>query len=350
MNAPSHLPGLTFPFAEPPAPGEVIEVAPGILWHRMPLPFALDHINLWVLKDGLAWTAVDTGIGREEVKDLWPQVAAKSFAEGGLPRLIVTHYHPDHVGLAGWLAQTWGPALWMTRGEYNQARLVRATVGPAEADRRARFYVSHGLDAARAEEIRNRGSHYLRHVTPLPESIRRIRAGDDIEIDGSLWRVMIGTGHAPEHAMLYCGERGILIAGDQVLPKISTNVSVTPDEPLADPIQEFLGSLQPLKDLPADTLVLPSHGLPFRGLRTRIEQLEAHHEARLEDTLKACAEPQTTTDILPVLFRRKLDAHTINFAMGEALAHLNRLVTEGRAKRLHGKDGVWRFQAASARS
>jgi glyoxylase-like metal-dependent hydrolase (beta-lactamase superfamily II) len=322
-------------------------VAPGIHWLRMPLPFVLDHINLWLLADGDGWTIVDTGFGRgEETKLLWQRVLNATLDGKTVKRVLVTHFHPDHIGLAGWLCERFGVELWISQAEFLTAQLVRGGLAAGDIEKRVEHYRRNGLAGAELEGFRNRSNYYREAVAPLPASYRRIAAGEEIEIDGASWRAILGEGHAPEHICLYGRKLGVLISGDQVLPKITTNVSVWPDQPDADPLRLYLSTLGNFRPLPADTLVLPSHGLPFYGLHARLDFLAEHHAERLDAAAAACAEPKTAAEIIPVLFRRKLDQHQLGFAMGESLAHLHYLVGEQRLVRNLGADGIYRFAHA----
>jgi len=337
---------LSYPFAQPPPGGFWQEVAPGILWLRMPLPFALDHINLWVLRDGDGWTLVDTGLNSEVTRGLWDQIAAEALASRPVRRVVVTHFHPDHFGLAGWLTQRFGVELWMTEAEFITAQVVFAQLPGHTNEASLELFARHGLDEQMQEAIRNRKHSYRRAISEPPLSFRRMLDGDVLEIDGRDWRVIMGYGHAPEHAALYCEELGVLISGDMVLPKISTNVSVWASEPEGDPLNLFLRSVSHYAELPEQTLVLPSHGLPFQGLRPRASALHEHHRLRLDELLAACARPASAADIVPVLFRRQLDSHQMGFAMGEAIAHLNHLLYRRRLVREAGPDGILRFMKA----
>ncbi|WP_144111167.1 MBL fold metallo-hydrolase [Paraburkholderia sp. BCC1886] len=360
MNALEHQ--LDYPFNDTlPEAGHAMDVAPGVRWLRMPLPFALDHINLWLLRDEIdgqqGWTVVDCGISSDSIRQNWEKVFETAL--DGLPvlRVIVTHCHPDHVGLADWVCnggdkQRWNVRLWMTLGEYMQARVLAAGDGSnAGGAGAARHFERHGLsDPESLDALRNRTSYYSSLVPSLPSQYRRLREGDRVQIGGKSWRVVTGFGHSPEHCALHCEELSVLISGDMVLPRISTNVSVFDMEPEGTPLALYLESLGRYETMPEDTLVLPSHGKPFRGVRTRIRQLREHHDARLAEVREACAaKPQSAADIVPMMFKRKLDIHQMTFAMGEALAHLHLLWLAGELTRKQGDDGVIRFSAGFTR-
>jgi glyoxylase-like metal-dependent hydrolase (beta-lactamase superfamily II) len=345
---------LHYPFADQlPPPGSTLEVAPGVKWLRLPLPFTLDHVNLWLLRDCMdgreGWSVVDTGIDRPQSRADWEQVFATQL--DGLPvlRVIVTHMHPDHVGLAHWLCERWAAPLWMSGTDYQAARYACQVVNSFGGERLARYFFGHGMtDEAALEQVRNRKSYYSGLVPALPPSYARLMDGKPVRIGGHDWRCIAGYGHSPEHMALYCAQRNILISGDMVLPRISTNVSVYEMEPEADALTLFLDSIDRFASLPADTLVLPSHGRPFTGLHTRIGQLHEHHRQRLDEVMQAASQrPVSAHDILPVLFRRPLDLHQTTFALGEAVAHLHRLWFAGQLRRTRGDDGIWRFAPAN---
>lgn len=337
------MPSIDYPFATTPEHGGVLEVAPGVYWVRMPLPFVLDHINLWLLRDGGGWTLIDTGIGGAEVMAHWEALFDTVMEGRPLKRVIVTHFHPDHVGLADWLTERFGAPLYMSQAEYLTASLARNDLGPGNRAALARFFARHGLDSERETAFAARGNTYARGVRGLPGGYIRLQAGDGIEIDGREWQLRVCRGHAPEHLTLYSPELGVLISGDQVLPRISTNVSVWHFEPEANPLRQFMESLESFRELPGDTLVLPSHGRVFRGLHARLDEYAAHHDERLEQVLAACGEPVSACGLLERLFPRQLDLHQLMFAMGEAIAHLNYLRAEGRLAREEGCDAVYRF-------
>jgi glyoxylase-like metal-dependent hydrolase (beta-lactamase superfamily II) len=283
----------------------------------------------------------------------WEQVY--DTALDGLPvlRVIVTHCHPDHLGLADWICsggdrQRWSVRLWMSLGEYMLGRVMAAGDGSnAGGAGAARHFALHGLvDEISLDQLRHRQNYYSSLVPSMPSQFRRIRAGDTLAIGGRIWQVVTGFGHSPEHCALHCDAAGLLIAGDMVLPRISTNVSVFDIEPEGNPLALYLESLGRYETMAADTLVLPSHGKPFRGVRTRVSQLREHHRARLAEVREACAEqPRSASDIVPMMFKRKLDIHQMTFALGEALAHLHLLWLAGELTRSLDADGVIRFSA-----
>lgn len=334
---------LHYPHPQHPAPESLHEVAPGVFWLRMPLPFQLDHINLWLLRDGDGWVIVDSGFANDETRRHWEAILAG--LDGPVRRLVVTHFHPDHFGLADWLQQKTGAALWMTAGEFLTAHAVWQEIGGHGARFMVEQFRQHGLGAELLAKFEKRGSGYTAAVPSLPQHFNRLMDNDEIHIDGRSWKVLVGHGHAPEHAALYCRELDVLISGDMLLPRISTNISVFAVTPTADALGWFLSSLDVMaRDLPADTLVLPSHGLPFTGIRERVEALHAHHEDRLRALEEECEAPQSAAGLLATLFPRALDTHQTMFAMGEAIAHLNRLEKAGRLTRSVDAEGVVRFK------
>ena len=349
---------LHYPFGDRlPAPGSTLEVAPGVRWIRMALPFALDHINLWLLRDEIdgreGWTVVDCCIDRPEARAQWEQVFAGALE--GLPilRVVVTHMHPDHIGLAHWLCGRWSTPehecrLWISATDYYSARVGSRTTTGFGGEGAARFFASHGLtDPESVAKIRARSGYYSGMVPDVPGSFRRLQEGTVLRIGGHEWRCIAGYGHAPEHMALHCAALGVLVSGDMMLPRISTNISVHEAEPESNPLAAFLASIERFRELPADTLTLPAHGKPFTGLHTRIDQLQGHHRDRLAEVLEACAQsPSTAAEMLPVLFKRPLDLHQTTFAMGESVAHLHALWFDGLLRRERSADGCWRFRAA----
>ena len=338
---------LRFPHAAAPPSGTAIEVAPGVRWLRMPLPFQLNHINLWLVDDGDGWAIVDTGINTDETRELWAQLLAGALDGRPVTRLICTHFHPDHMGLAGWLTERLGIELWTTEGEWQHARSALADPPGTFHAELLDFYRQVGFGDVEETVRTSRPRSYRTMVEPVPERYRRLADGMEFAIGRHRWRVIIGRGHAPEHACLYCPDLDLFIAGDQVLPKISPNVSLWPSAEDRDPLGSFIASLAAIeRAVPDSAFVLPSHNLPFFGLHARTGELSDLHAARVAEIVAACERPRTGAEIVPVLFRRTLDRHQLGFAIGETMAHLARAVAAGRLHRRERADGVWLFQRA----
>lgn len=333
---------LVYPFPEAPSGIARIEVAPGVHWLRFALPWSLNHINLWLLDDGDAVCVVDTGLGDPPSRGLWTELIATL----GRPvsRIIVTHYHPDHLGNADWLARATGAPIWLALGEYLLAHAVHAQTSGFDAASMLAHFRRHGLDATRLATMEARGNVYRRGVPTLPAQHQRLLDGDLLRIGGRDWQAIAGYGHSPEHISLYCAEAALLISGDMLLPRITTNISVSAALPDEDSVGRFLASLRRFELLAADTLVLPAHGLPFRGVHARVGQLFAHHAERDNTLLQALATPQSAAELLQTLFTRELDAHQLMFAMGEAIAHLNHLWQRGALQRIEENDEPLRYQ------
>ena len=343
---------LHYPFGDAmPEAGHGMVVAPGIQWLRMGLPFALNHINLWLLRDNMdgvdGWTVVDCCIDRPESRAQWEQVFVNVLADLPILRVIVTHMHPDHIGLAHWLCKRWNVALWMSGTDYNVARLACSSSAGFGGVESAVFFAKHGLiDPVTQEKLRARSNYFPNLVPAVPQSYRRMMDGDIIPIGNYRFRAISGFGHAPEHIALYCDESKMLLGGDMMLPRISTNVSVYDNEPESNALQLFLDSIDKFSACAPDTLTLPSHGKPFVGVHERIKQLHDHHRDRLAEVLGACqTQACCAADLLLVMFKRELDLHQTTFAMGEVVAHLHFLWFQGRLKRGYCTDGIYRFSA-----
>jgi glyoxylase-like metal-dependent hydrolase (beta-lactamase superfamily II) len=350
MNTLEHE--LNYPLGDAlPAPGAVLAIGARVKWLRMPLPFALDHINLWLVRDAHegreGWAIVDCGIATDQTRALWDQVLASSLEGLPVTRVIATHMHPDHIGLAYWLTEKLNVPLHVSMTDYFVARTNITGTSGSGGESAAQHFARHGLSKPEdIEKIRKRTNYYGNMVPALPATYHRLMDGQVLQLGDALWRCIVGYGHAPEHIALYCERENILISGDMVLPRISTNVSVWDTEPEANPLPLFLDSLTRYESLPANTLVLPSHGKPFTGLHQRIRQLRTHHQERLAEVLNACASgARCAAQIVPVLFKRELDLHQTTFAMGEALAHLHMLWHAGQLTRSQ-QDGVLVFAAA----
>jgi len=330
-----------------PAPGTALPVAEGIRWIRMPLPFALNHVNLWLLQDGDGWAIVDTGYGIPAAQAHWNTI----LQELGQPitRILVTHCHPDHVGLAAWLQERTGAAVSMTLGEFFGAHFFGHGHGRSWKQDALEQFRLHGLSQDWLEAMAADHDTFRAGVPALPRHFQRLLEGDRLTIGGRTWTVRVGHGHSPEHAGLHCEEAAVFISGDMVLPTITTNISVPAMSPKDDPLAQYLASLDRFRSIPDETLVLPSHGRPFLGLHKRLDALGHHHADRLQVLEAACQQARSAADILGALFDRPLDSHQLIFAMGEAIAHLNHLEHQGRLSSRLDSDGVLRFQVIPAR-
>ena len=348
---------LHYPWGEEmPAAGSALQLAPGVVWLRMGLPFVLNHINLWLLRDDIdgrqGWAAVDTCVDNPQARAQWEQVIASEMQGLPLLRVIATHMHPDHLGLAHWLCDRFSAPLWISTGDFLTARLAVLQNDSFGGQAAADFFAHHGMDNGQViGTVLDRKDHYAKLVPKLPEQYRRLQDGQLLSIGGRNWRCISGFGHSPEHMALFCEDpslpQPVLISGDMVLPRISTNVSLFVTEPDGNPLQLFLDSLDKFLPLPQNTLVLPSHGKPFVGLHERIAQLRQHHQERLAEVLQACrGQARCAAEIVPVMFKRELDAHQTTFALGESMAHLNLLWHQGELRREVDARGVMHFEAA----
>lgn len=328
---------LEFPYREAPEQASLKEVAPGIFWLRMPLPMSLNHINLYLLEEADGWTCVDTGIRGAETRRLWEELAANSLHGKAITRIICTHMHPDHTGQAGFLSEHFRAPLLMSRAEYYQAKSMFSMSGSSGSHWQAQeYFLRAGLDPDILRRMReSRGSFFPPDDgPPFPGSFLRLRDGDQLEIGGQSWRVLTGSGHSPEHVCLYNRELRVLLSGDQVLPVITSNVSVHPNEPEANPLPGWLASHARFREeIDNRVLVLPAHNLPFYGLHERLAQLVEHHEDRLLALEEACVSSRVAVELLPVLFSRQLEGPALFMATGECIAHLHCLMSRGRISR-----------------
>ena len=345
---------ICYEFEARPETGEVLDIAPGVKWLRLPLPYLLNHINVWLLQDGDGWAIVDTGVCTNTTREVWKQVFERYLDHAPITRLLVTHLHPDHVGCAGWLARKFDIELWMSRDEYLLCRVLVADTGRPAPPEGLRFYSSAGFPAQSMDRYTEFFGAFGRVVSPLPEAYRQLSEGMKLRIGRYQWEVVIGRGHSPEHACLYCADLNILISGDQILPTISSNVSVYPTEPAANPLRNWFESLHKLKNfLPEDVLVLPAHGKPFRGAHARLDQLINEHETGLAALRKLCSEPRRAIDVFPALFKSRISGGNMILATGEAISHLNYLIGQGEVTSETDQQGVrWyrmRNRAYSAR-
>ncbi len=340
--------GVRHPFPEPPAPGEAIEVADGVLWMRLALPMRPDHVNVYALDDGDGWTVVDTGLGTEACRAGWAALIAGPLGGRRIGRVIATHHHPDHIGLAGWFQDAHGAELVTTRTAWLSARMLTLDVQARPSPQALAFWRGAGMDPAMlAERAEARPFNFADVVAPLPPGFRRIAQGCEIEAGGRRWRVEIGHGHAPEQATLWGVGHDLVLVGDQVLPGITPNLGVYPTEPEADPVGEWLASCARLEGLARPGhLALPGHRLPFVGLGARLAELGAHQRAALGRLEAHLAEPRTAVACFGVLYGRAIGAREFGLALAEAVGHLNHLWRSGRALREAGPEGGWHWRRA----
>jgi len=338
---------LKYLFEDVPGPGELRQIAPGVHWLRMPLPMALDHINLYLLEDGDGWWIVDTGIAIGPTEELWEQIFAQHLQGKPVKAVLSTHYHPDHTGMAGWLCEKWRAPFYMTQAEYLSGLSFSRTQKEHFSWTSEQFLQRSGYNATQVEAARGRFGGFGPYIKPMPTAYRRLADGNVLTINGNRWRVVVGNGHSPEHACLYCGALNLLISGDQVIPKITSNISVMGTEPEANPLKDWLFSHERfLQDLPNDALVLPAHNAPFYGLHVRLRHLIEHHEDHLLALEEACLSGEPTAmDLLPVLFRRELDDSQVGLALGECIAHLNFLHQRGQLERRLDGQGRYCYQS-----
>jgi glyoxylase-like metal-dependent hydrolase (beta-lactamase superfamily II) len=338
---------LTFPHAAPPAPGEITRIAHGVLWFRLKLPFQLNHVNIYLIEDNDGWLVLDTGLGTDDCRAGWDSILSLPLKGERLSSMLVTHFHPDHVGLAGWLAQSHGLRLAMPRTEYLYHLMAAHGRGDMYDSAHRAFYRANGLSAELTDGILDRGLNYLRLTTGVPSSYERIKHGDTRRIGSRDFQVLTGGGHALEQAMLLQPADRLFFAADQVIARISPNVSVHPVEPDENPLGDYLRDLKSLRaTVPHDVLVLPGHGLPFLGLHARIDELIEHHALRCARIADGCrARPLSVADLVPALFDRALDAHQTGFAFGEVFAHVNYMTARGDLAKETDAGGIYRYRA-----
>lgn len=339
--------GLAYPHGEAiPGPGEAIQVADRILWLRLPLPMTLDHVNIYALDDGDGWTIIDTGFQTGKSKDIWADLLNGPLAAKPVRRVIATHHHPDHIGLAGWFDAEHGARVWTTRTAFLFTRMLTLDHHEKTSDANLLHMKRAGAPEAMIEKARTREPmNFSRIVAPLNNGYKRIRENDRINMGGQMWRVFTGDGHAPEHATFWSADGKLVIAGDQILPRISPNLGVYPNEPEADPVGEWLVSCQKFQPYAREKhLVLPGHNRPFTGLPKRLEQLIDNHHGAIKRLSKFLVEPHSAVECFDTIYKRRINEGEFGLAMVEAIAHLNHMFSSGEADKRLGPDGVIRFQ------
>jgi glyoxylase-like metal-dependent hydrolase (beta-lactamase superfamily II) len=342
--------GLVYPFGKKanPTPGDVVLVAEGVYWVRFSMPMSLDHINLWLLEDGDGWTIVDTCLNISSAREQW-EALFEGFMQGKpVKRVICTHLHPDHVGLAGWICERFDCELWMAREEFLMCRALVGDTGKPAPEVALRFYRAAGFNEEQLEAYQQRFGRFGMAVSSLPDSYRRLQGGETIRIDERYWQLVVGSGHSPEHMALYCPALKLLISGDQILPRITPNVSVFPTEPKSDTLKDWLNSNTRIREsLPDDVLVLPAHEAPFYGLHVRLTQIIESHERDLDNLYVHLAEPRRAVDCFSALFKKEITENSIQLATGETMAHLNCLIGRRLVQVERDADGVdWYSQKA----
>tara|TARA_B100000029_G_scaffold515716_1_gene624160 strand:- start:6727 stop:7752 length:1026 start_codon:yes stop_codon:yes gene_type:complete len=335
MNADTRL---DFPIDEVPKNGTLFSIQKDIHWVRMPLPMDLNHINLWIIGSKEECTLVDSGMFLEDVKNAWSDLIDKE--KLSFKRVIVTHMHPDHIGLAGWFTSNFNIPLYMSRTDYLQCRVLAADTGDNVPHEAIDFYTQAGLSESQIKAYVERFGFFGSMIHRLPNSFNRLKDGDRIILNNESWEIIDGKGHTMEHLCLLSKDKNIFIAGDQLLPKITSHVGVFPTEPEANPLEDWLNSCKKLLDkLPEDVLVLPAHGRPFVGAHKRLNTIINHHETSLDKLLDFLSEPKRSVDVFSVLFKRKIDDGNFLMATGESIAHLNCLFNRGLIdKRLKNKE------------
>ena len=338
---------LRYPYTGAPAYGSTKEIAPGLHWLQMPLPASLRHINLYLIEEKTGWVVVDTGIRGKETRDLWEKIFSQALAGKPVSRIICTHMHPDHTGQAGFIAHRFNVPLYMSYAEYYQSRVMYTMMQEGGYSHSTEHYFRAGLSATFVKALQASRNAFSASSDdqPLPSAFIRLTDGDELQLGNHSWQVMTGSGHSPEHVCLYCPRLRMFISGDQILPSITSNVSVYPTEPEADPMSDWLASQESFKTrLPDDILVLPAHNMPFYGVKQRLQELIDHHEDRMLILEECCIKPSTAVRLLPHLFARKLEGYTRIMALGECVAHLNCLMNRGKIKRLL-LDSVYHYQS-----
>jgi glyoxylase-like metal-dependent hydrolase (beta-lactamase superfamily II) len=338
--------GIRTPFDTPPAHGEAIEVADGVLWLRLPLPMALDHVNIYALADPDGWTVVDTGMASNKSSAIWQAVLDGPLRGKPVVRVLLTHHHPDHVGLVGWF-QDRGAELITSRTAWLFARMLTLDVQERPTPQALEFYARAGTPAAlMAKRATERPFNFADIVAPMPPGFTRVEEGALLHLGGRRWRVRIGQGHAPDHLTLWSMDDNLVIGGDQLLPGISANIGVYPTEPDADPLAEWLASTEGFRPFATpDQLILPGHKLPFTGLPFRLIQMAENHHTALDRLRRHRAQPRCAADCFGALFKREIDDASFGLALVESVAHLNYLLKRGEVSRSLGADGAWAWQA-----
>lgn len=338
---------LKFPWANAPEPGQTLEIAPGLLWARHPLPFRLNHVHVWLLDEGDGWTSIDTGCDTPDIRNAWEALFTGAMQGRKIERVVATHGHVDHIGLSGWLTTLFGAEFWGSFGEWTWARISHIKGIPGAVEAHYAHLMSNGFSEQDARAFLESRDRFLDLATPLPGSLREIRDGDSIRMGGRDWRAIQTSGHSFEHMCFFNRESNLLIAGDHLLSKISPVIAVYEMVPHSDPLRDFFDSFSKFDHVPDDVLVLPSHGLPYRGIRRRIAELRDHHRQRLDMTLELLKEPRTGYNMTRAMFPKVQGVENLGFAFGEALAHVNHLIGLGLVANVSERPGKILYQTVA---
>ena len=338
---------IRYPIEMPPKHGETIEIADGIFWLRMPLPMALDHVNVYALDDGDGWSIIDTGLDTRKCRAAWQTALDGPLSGKPVRRVLVTHHHPDHIGLAGWFKSVHGAEILTTRTAWLFARMLSLDVQETPTEASIAFWRTAGMPPAMIEErIAERPFNFADILFPLPVGFTRIKDDDRIVMGKRRWRVRTGMGHAPEHATLWSEDDNLVLGGDQFLPSISPNLGVYVTEPEADPVTEWIESCRQFQPIADEThLVLPGHKLPFTGLPTRLDQMIENHVSALNRLESALVTPATAVECFVPIFKREIQGAQYGLALAEAVAHCQNLWHTGRATRTRRDDQAWVYEA-----
>ena len=335
---------LDYPFSKRPADGQTLKVAPNIYWLRMPLPIALNHINLWLLEGDEGWTIVDSGMATEESKTVWKNIFTNVFKTKPLEKIVITHMHLDHSGLAGWLTNEWDIEPYFTKKEFNETLKISKGMNPEQQKITLDYYKKCGYDEESQQHFIERIGYRKTLVTNLKSNFQELKDQQTPQLSDGIWKIILAEGHSPAHACLYSEQKNVFICGDVLLPRITPNVSVNPAHPDSNPLRDWLESLEKIKQsIPHDVLVLPSHGYPYQGAHRRIEAIVNNHHEKLDRIYQYIDEPKSVTELFPILFDSKINQHTLVLAVGETMSHLNYLVAENRLKKSIDEKGLYLF-------
>lgn len=336
--------GIEYFGPAPPKPGGAVELYPGIVWARIQLPFRPGWVNVWLLEDRGRWTIVDCGFDWEPAREGWKSLL-HALGDPVVSQILVTHAHFDHVGLSGWLRDRFGATSGMAPIEFEYVQFIRSDW---DLGRFKQFFRAAGCTETMVEEFAGWKEWAQRAVEAVPIDYIPLHAGDEILIGGRTWRLLCSGGHSRGQLAFWCERDAILIGGDIVLPRIHASIGVSPSDSKTDPVADALAGWRALRYLPADTAVLPSHGVPFTGLHARLDQHEAQCRQRLECLLETCSARSVSASDAMTLVYGNVVPSSPRIAVCEMQAYLNYLEIEGQISRSMFADGVARYRRARA--